>query len=89
MSWWRTRVRAAATYTDASVAAETRYTYRIKAINQYGASERSRWYHIDTPAAPEPETDPADLAPVQPGRVTDGRAGGPEPGTLPPRMPLP
>ena len=46
-----------------TVAAETRYTYRIKAINQYGASERSRWYHIDTPAAPEPETDPADLAP--------------------------
>ena len=53
----------AATYTDNTVAAETRYTYRIKAINQYGASERSRWYHIDTPAAPEPETDPADLAP--------------------------
>ena len=55
---------AAATYTDSSVAAETRYTYRIKAINQYGASERSRWYHIDTPAAAEPETDPADLAPA-------------------------
>ena len=43
---------AATTYTDTSVAAETRYTYRIKAINQYGASERSRWCHIDTPAAP-------------------------------------
>ena len=43
---------AAATYTDASVAAETRYTYRIKAINEHGTSERSRWYHIDTPAAP-------------------------------------
>ena len=55
---------AATTYTDASVSAETRYTYRIKAINQHGASERSRWYHIDTPAAPEPETDPADLAPT-------------------------
>ena len=54
----------AATYTDATVAAETRYTYRIKAINEHGASERSRWYHIDTPAAPEPETDPADLAPT-------------------------
>ena len=53
---------AATTYTDGSVAAETRYTYRIKAINQYGASERSRWSHIDTPA-PTPETDPADLAP--------------------------
>ena len=54
----------ATTYTDGSVAAETRYTYRIKAINQYGASERSRWYHIDTQAAPEPETDPANLAPA-------------------------
>ena len=43
---------AATTYTDDTVAAETRYTYRIKAINQYGASERSRWVHIDTPAAP-------------------------------------
>ena len=44
----------ATTYTDDSVSAETRYTYRIKAINQYGASERSRWSHIDTPAAPDP-----------------------------------
>ena len=44
---------AATTYTDGTVAAETRYTYRIKAINEYGESERSRWYHIDTPAAPE------------------------------------
>ena len=43
---------AATTYTDDTVAASTRYTYRIKAINQYGASERSRWFHIDTPAAP-------------------------------------
>ena len=40
------------TYTDASVAAETRYTYRIKAINGAGPGERSRWHHIDTPAAP-------------------------------------
>ena len=44
----------ATSYTDGTVAAENRYTYRIKAINQYGASERSRWYHIDTPAAPDP-----------------------------------
>ena len=44
----------ATSYTDDSVAAETRYTYRIKAINQYGVSERSRWSHIDTPAAPDP-----------------------------------
>ena len=45
---------AATTYIDGSVAAETRYTYRIKAINEHGASERSRWFHIDTLAAPDP-----------------------------------
>ena len=54
---------AATTYTDDTVAAETSYTYRIKATNGAGPSERSRWSHINTPAAPEPETDPADLAP--------------------------
>ena len=43
---------AATTYTDNEVAASTTYTYRIKAINEHGASERSRWVHIDTPAAP-------------------------------------
>ena len=46
---------AATTYTDDTVSAETRYTYRIKAINGAGTSERSRWYHIDTPAAPVPD----------------------------------
>ena len=45
---------AAATYTDDTVAAGTSYTYRIKAINEHGVSERSRWFHIDIPAAPEP-----------------------------------
>ena len=43
---------AATTYTDDTVAAGTSYTYRIKAINEHGTSERSRWFHIDTPAAP-------------------------------------
>ena len=43
---------AALTYTDDTVAASTTYTYRIKAINEHGTSERSRWFHIDTPAAP-------------------------------------
>ena len=46
---------AATTYTDATVSANTTYTYRIKAINAYGVSKRSRWFHIDIPAAPEPE----------------------------------
>ena len=43
----------ATTYTDDTVSAETRYTYRIKAVNEHGVSERSRWSHIDVPAAPE------------------------------------
>ena len=64
---------AAATYTDATVAAETRYTYRIKAINQYGVSERSRWYHIATPAAPEPPANSAATgAPIITGTVQVG-----------------
>ena len=42
---------AALTYTDDTVAPEIQYTYRIKAINPAGTSERSRWLHIDTPAA--------------------------------------
>ena len=46
---------AATTYTDDTVEAETRYTYRIKAINGAGTSERSRWCHIDIPAAPVPD----------------------------------
>ena len=54
---------AATTYTDDTVAASTTYTYRIKAINEHGVSERSRWFHIDTPNAPEAtlvEADDAD-----------------------------
>ena len=46
---------AATTYTDGTVAAETPYAYRIKAINGAGTSERSRWVHIDTPAPPVPD----------------------------------
>ena len=45
---------AATTYTDDTVAAGITYTYRIKAINEHGVSERSRWFHIDTPAVPIP-----------------------------------
>ena len=45
---------AATTYTDDSVKANTTYTYRIKAINGAGPGERSRWFHIDTPADPVP-----------------------------------
>ena len=61
---------AATTYTDDTVAAETRYTYRIKAINGAGTSERSRWYHIDTPEAPVPDKPTGLEATVSHGQVT-------------------
>ena len=41
---------AANTYTDRSVAAGTSYTYRIKAINEYGTSGPSRWVYVETAA---------------------------------------
>ena len=64
---------AATTYTDNTVAASTTYTYRIKAINEHGTSERSRWYHIDTPAAPESATNnPATGSPAITGTVQVG-----------------
>ena len=53
---------ASTTYTDDSVAAGTRYTYRVKAINEYEVSERSRWFHIDTLAAPERPDKPRGLS---------------------------
>ena len=57
---------AATTYTDDAVVAETTYTYRIKAINKHGVSERSRWFHIDIPAAPEPEEEQSAEPPAKP-----------------------
>ena len=63
---------AATTYTDDTVSAETLYTYRIKAINEHGTGERSRWYHIDTPAPPEPVNSPATGAPTISGTAQVG-----------------
>ena len=45
---------AATTYTDSTVAAETRYAYRVKAINPEGTSEQSNYVNVETPAAPTP-----------------------------------
>ena len=42
------------------------YTYRIKAINEHGVSERSRWSHINVPAAPGPEEEQAAEPPTRP-----------------------
>ena len=60
---------AETTYTDDTVTPEKRYTYRIKAINEHGESERSRWFHTDTPAAPSA---PATGAPTISGTVQVG-----------------
>ena len=76
---------AATSYTDDSVVAGTTYTYRIKAINAAGLSPRSRWVHIDTPAAPEPDEPTGE---DDPGGVPEhfvamfGRSVGTEPGRL-------
>ena len=60
-------------YTDSTVAAESRYVYRVKAVSPTGVSRWSGYVNADTPAAPEPtatpeptptrEPDPASLAP--------------------------
>ena len=71
---------AATTYTDDSVAAGTPYTYRIKAINGHGVSERSRWFHIDTPAAPTPEPTP------EPESVSEGDTDLPNDNSTPGRV---
>ena len=62
---------AATTYTDHSVAADTSYTYRIKAINGHGVSELSHWFRADTPAS-SPANSPATGAPTISGTVQVG-----------------
>ena len=74
---------AATTYTDDSVKTGTTYTYRIKAINEHGVSERSRWFHIDIPAAPEAtfvEGDDQDEQGGEDGGGAPGHATPPGPG---------
>ena len=71
---------AETSYTDRSVAAASRYNYRVKAVSPTGVSQWSGFVKADTPAAPdptptptpdptptpepEPESAPADLAPT-------------------------
>ena len=49
---------AATSYTDANVEPEGSYVYRVKAVNQYGASQWSNFRRADTPAAPTPPPTP-------------------------------
>ncbi len=79
---------AGATHTDGTVAAETPYTYRIKAINAAGTSERSRWFHIDTPAAPTPEPtpEPTPAPTAEPESVSEGDTDLPNDNSTPGRV---
>ena len=52
---------AATSYLDSDVEPETRYVYRIRALNAQGESPRSGYTDADTPAAPEA---PAPAAPA-------------------------
>ena len=62
---------AATSYTDGTVSAETRYAYRVVAVNATGESPQSGYVNVETPEAPAnnppPQTDP-------PGRPTGLRA---------------
>ena len=75
---------AATSHTDESVAAETPYTYRIKAINEHGVSERSRWVHVETTAAPTPEGTPDEGTPEQ--SVSEGDTDLPNDNSTPGRV---
>ena len=75
-------------YTDSSVSASSRYSYRVKAVSPTGVSQWSGYVKADTPAAPEPtpvptptsaptpepESTPVDLAPSNPAAF--GERGG-------------
>ena len=45
-------------YTDSTVAAESSYVYRVKAVSPTGVSRWSGYVNADTPAAPEPTPEP-------------------------------
>ena len=49
---------ATPSYTDDTVEPETRYVYRVKAVNAHGATHWSDYRRADTPAAPEPTPEP-------------------------------
>ena len=65
----------ATSYTDSTVEPETKYVYRVKAVNDHGASEQSRYADIETPAEPQstpeptPETTPEPDGTGPPGKI--------------------
>ena len=53
-------------YEDNSVAAASRYNYRVKAVSPTGVSQWSGFVKADTPAAPEPAATPTPTAAPEP-----------------------
>ena len=49
---------AATSYADDAVEPETRYVYRVVAVNDNGVSKWSKFERADTPAAPQPDPTP-------------------------------
>ena len=66
---------AATSYVDRDVEPETRYVYRIKAINGAGLSERSDYFGANTPPEPEPEPEPNNPATGEPAISGTARVG--------------
>ena len=68
---------AATTYTDSTVEPETRYVFRVKAVNAVGVSKQSRFTNINTPPeptptpTPEPISEPDPVAPARPTGLTN------------------
>ncbi len=58
------------TYTESSVTARTKYSYRVRALGEHGQGEVSNFANVTTPAAPVP------------GRVTGLTATATEDGTV-------
>ena len=58
-------------YTDASVSAESKYGYRVKAVSPTGVSQWSGFVKADTPAVPEPTATPTPTATPEPTTTPD------------------
>ena len=77
---------AATTYTDHSVEPETRYVYRVQAVNAHGVSRWSSFARANTPALPAPEPTPTP-APSPAPTPEPSPAPTPEPSPAPPAAP--
>ena len=61
---------AATEYTDSTVSAETRYVYRVRAINVEGVSDQSNYVNVETPATPASTSVPTVTLTAPPAKPT-------------------